>query len=163
MNIKEARTLAIKLMDKHLGTDREWKFKFDNAKVRFGRCSWGSKGKWVSISKHLTSLNDLAQVKDTILHEIAHALDVEERGFSNHDANWTRIAKSIGCNGERCYSSKEVKQPKAKYTVKCNNCKKEQPKHRKPRRTSSACGACCNKYNGGQYTDKFKLVYIQNY
>jgi predicted SprT family Zn-dependent metalloprotease len=162
MELTKTKNLANKLMDKHLGTNREWNFKFDSAKVRFGQCSWGGRGKWISLSKSLVLLNSEIQITDTILHEIAHAMDVEERGYSNHDTNWTRIAKSIGCNGERCYKSSDVIEPKAKYTVKCNNCNKTHQKHRKPKRNSSACGSCCNKHNGGRYTDKFKLVYVNN-
>ena len=164
MDLIRAKKLAEGLVKKHLGNAKNsWVFKFDNARKRFGMCQWGGGKYVVSLSKHLTLLNDEPQVRDTILHEIAHALDVEDRGYSNHDANWRQIALSIGCNGERCYSSKEVVQPQMKYTVKCNNCGNESKAMRQPRRSSNACGKCCRKYNGGEYTPKFKLVYIQNY
>lgn len=36
-------------------------------------------------------------IKDTVLHEIAHALDKEYNGYSSgHGRNWKRIAKRIG-------------------------------------------------------------------
>ena len=119
MDLIRAKHLAESLIKKHLGGgENNWTFKFDNARKRFGCCKWGGGLYTISLSKHLTSLNDESQVRDTILHEIAHALDVNDRGYSNHDANWRQIALSIGCNGERCYSSKEVVQPESKYTVK---------------------------------------------
>jgi predicted SprT family Zn-dependent metalloprotease len=164
MDLRETQKLAEGLIKKHLGNaEHRWVFKFDNARKRFGQCKWGRGQYIISLSKHLTLLNGIDQIRDTILHEIAHALDVEDRGYSNHDANWRQIALRIGCNGERCYSSKEVVQPESKYTVKCTNCENEFKAMRKPRRSSNACGKCCKKYNGGQYTPKFNLVYIQNY
>ena len=144
MDLREAQKLAESLMDKHLSDcENYWIFKFDNAKKRFGQCKWGSGEYVISLSRHLTLLNGVDQVRDTILHEIAHALDVNDRGYSNHDANWRQIALRIGCNGERCYSSKEVVQPESKYTVKCTNCNNEFKAMRKPRRSSNACGRCC--------------------
>jgi hypothetical protein len=39
-------------------------------------------------------MNDEAMVRDLVLHEIAHILAGPEH---NHDEEWVRIAKSIGC------------------------------------------------------------------
>ena len=51
-----------------------YRFKFDNAKRRFGQCSYTNKR--ISLSKPLSSnnLDNFFQINDTILHEIAHAL-----------------------------------------------------------------------------------------
>jgi predicted SprT family Zn-dependent metalloprotease len=165
MDLLEAQKLAEGLMDKHLSNgEHYWHFEFDNAVKRFGCCHYGGrKGYYISLSRKLVVLNDKSQVLDTILHEIAHAMDYEERGTSDHGPNWRRLALSIGCNGERCYSSDEVEQPEMKYTVSCNNCDHTYGKMRKPRRYSSACGKCCKKYNNGKYTPEYKLVYTQNY
>ena len=50
-----------------------YRFKFDNAKRRFGQCSYTDKR--ISLSKPLASnnLDNFFQINDTILHEIAHA------------------------------------------------------------------------------------------
>ena len=82
----------------------------------------GKKGYCISLSRKLVEINNESQVLDTILHEIAHAMDYEERGDTDHGTNWKRIAIEIGCNGERCYDLSEVKQPKMKYTTECGNC-----------------------------------------
>lgn len=164
MDLQRAQKLAKDLMEKHLSEgENSWRFKFDNAKRRFGCCKYGRGGYWVTLSKHLVLLNDESQVRDTILHEIAHAMDVNDRGYSNHDANWREIALRIGCNGERCYSSKEVVQPEFKYKTLCNSCGHTGKSMRQPRRSSTACGRCCREHNGGKYDPKFNLVYIANY
>ncbi len=165
MDLYSAQKLAEGLMDKYLSNkDHYWGFEFDNAVRRFGCCHYGGrKGYFISLSRKLVAINDEPQVLDTILHEIAHAMDFEERGDTDHGPNWRRIAIEIGCNGERCYTSSEVKQPEMKYTTKCGNCGKTTGKMRKPRRSSTACGSCCKKHNNGKYTDKYKLVYNQNY
>jgi predicted SprT family Zn-dependent metalloprotease len=41
---------------------------------------------------------------NTILHEAAHAIQFLTTGRSDHGPVWQRIAKSIGCTGERCMS-----------------------------------------------------------
>ena len=151
-------------MDKHLAkSENFWYFEFDNAVTRFGCCHYGGKkGYCISLSRKLVEINNESQVLDTILHEIAHAMDYEERGDTDHGTNWKRIAIEIGCNGERCYDLSEVKQPKMKYTTECGNCGNTNGKMRKPKRRP-ACGSCCKKYNNGKYTDKYKLAYNQNY
>ena len=163
MDINDAYLLAHKLIAKHLSDGKyRWKFEFNNAKKAFGSCQYGSNTHTIKLSRPLTRLNSVEQVTDTILHEIAHALDVEQRGFSNHDKNWVRIATSIGCNGQQYYYDKEVNTPLAKYTLKCNNCGHESDRHRKVKRTY-ACGSCCNKHNNGRYSDEYALELIQNY
>ena len=44
---------------------------------------------------------DDAEIEDTLLHEIAHAL-VGRR--HHHDAVWRAKAREIGCTGQRCHS-----------------------------------------------------------
>lgn len=43
-------------------------------------------------------------VEDTIPHEVAHVIDYLIRGYSNHDKHWERIAKSLGCSGNRTHN-----------------------------------------------------------
>lgn len=49
----------------------------------------------------MTFLHDEAEVRDTILHEIAHALVGPEH---QHDEVWRRTAVRIGSTGTRCVS-----------------------------------------------------------
>ena len=114
MDAETAYRLGRAKMDEH-GLQK-WDLMFDGAKSRFG-CCWHSK-QLITLSKSLIELNAEADVLDTILHEIAHALVTGRHG---HDRVWRRKAISIGCNGERCYSHKVI-QPQARYTAKCERC-----------------------------------------
>ena len=43
-----------------------------------------------------------------------------EEGYSAHDSTWRRIAKRVGCTGERCSSGSGVDKSKfMKWLVKC--------------------------------------------
>jgi predicted SprT family Zn-dependent metalloprotease len=164
MDIRKAKIMALTLIEKHLSDAKfDWQFEFNNAKRTFGQCVYGKKyGRpfhMIKLSKPLVALNDEEQVRDTILHEIAHALDVEQRGYSSHDYKWVSIARSIGCNGNRCYNVNDVEQPKSKYSLICNSCK---PAYRKPKR-KKACGVCCRKYNNSKYSEDYLLNLKQNY
>ena len=97
MNPAEAAKLARSLMDKHGITS--WTFKFDSANIRFGCCDWEKKT--ISLSLNMTAANSVHDVKETILHEIAHALVGRKHG---HDFAWKMKCLEIGCPCKRCYS-----------------------------------------------------------
>jgi predicted SprT family Zn-dependent metalloprotease len=120
-----AKHLANHLLNVHGLTQKGWKFNFDSAKKRFGVCCHGPKT--IGLSLPLTKLNTEEQVKDTILHEIAHALVGPQHG---HDNVWKRKCIEIGAKPERCYSSSEVTQPKMKYVATCGACGKVYQKAR---------------------------------
>jgi len=131
----------------------DWYFKFDTTKRRFWCCNY--KKKFISISHHLAKINDEKIVKDTILHEIAHALAWHSSG---HWKEWRKIAIEIWCNWKRCYWN-EVIQAKMKYTAKCNNCKKSFQVQRKRK---SACKECCVNFNLGKFSQKFMIIFEEN-
>jgi predicted SprT family Zn-dependent metalloprotease len=148
------------------GNQLGYQFKFDNAKRRFGCCNYGKK--FISLSMPLCSENlDKVdtEITDTMLHELAHAFCVHVYGIRNgrgHDYNWQHIAKQIGCNGERCFDSSNVNMPKAKYTLLCEKCGKQTPKHKAVRRVV-ACGKCCKEHNNGQFSYDYQLKLVTNY
>ena len=150
MNLTVAKILAMELMAKHGLIQNGWKFSYDNAKSRFGSCR--HRKKMITLSQHLVCLNDVDRVKNTILHEIAHALTPGHR----HDSVWVAKAIEIGCDGQRCYSLDETVTPQGRYIAICKGCKGEFHKHRKPRKMSS-CGKC----SGGRFNMEYKLEYIQ--
>lgn len=154
MELIEAQQLAKELMQQH--NVSHYHFKFDNAVRRFGYCNYSKKT--ISLSKKIVSLNDQATVKNVILHEIAHAMLGHGYG---HNATWVRTAKSIGCDGKRCYSRNEVSTPKLKYSVICTNCKGKWKRAKKPIK-GLACGSCCKKFNGGKYSKEFIFEIVLN-
>lgn len=63
---------------------------------------------------------DIDQIKDTVLHEVAHALTREVHGRGHgHDSYWKFIAQRIGCCGERTAST-GIKP--YKYIYECPKC-----------------------------------------
>ena len=100
MDLDRAARLARELMDGHGLTT--WTFAFDRARVRAGACHFGDRR--ISLSRVLTAAHDEAQVRETVLHEIAHALVGPRHG---HDAVWRARARAIGATGERCYAGGE--------------------------------------------------------
>lgn len=95
MDLKAAHRLAVTLMEQH-GL-QSWSFGWDRAVSRMGQCD-GRKRR-ISLSVQPTELRPEAEVRNTILHEIAHALVGTEH---HHDFVWQVKARSIGCTGERC-------------------------------------------------------------
>lgn len=144
--LKEVELYVIAQLKNH-GLN-EWKFKFDNAKRRYGLCNFRTKT--ISLSKNLVELNSLEESFDTVLHEVAHAIVGPGNG---HNKKWRNTAISIGCSGSRCHYA-ETAQPK--YTGECINCGRTINRHR---RTVIACSKCCRKYNGGYYSSKYQYIW----
>jgi predicted SprT family Zn-dependent metalloprotease len=137
MELFEAAKLATELMEQH-GLLPRWKFAFDRAVRRFGCCN--ERKRLITLSAHLTLLNTEQEVRDTILHEIAHALVGVRAG---HGHKWRRMASLIGCNARACYGN-EVHLPPTQFVGRCPSCGFEI--HRARRRRAS-CGKCDRKFN----------------
>lgn len=146
MKLIDAQTMAAELMAEHGLTEKGWRFNWDKAVRRFGACHYGLKQ--ITLSRALTELNDEAVIRNTILHEIAHAIAGNAAG---HGYLWKAHAIRIGCNGERCYSS-DVVEPEPKYTGECSNCGRVIKKHRRAR---LACGQCCKKFNNNRWSEEY--------
>mgnify|MGYP003350792872 FL=1 len=154
MNLLEAKQLAETLMYQHGITQQGWRFEFDNAKRRFGVCRYRSKT--IGLSKSLTALNEVGRVKNTILHEIAHALVGAGHG---HNWVWQRKAIEIGCDGKRCYSGEVTNTPESRYIAICPKCNHTHKRHKLSCRTkSSSCGKCSQ----GRYNEAYKLNWTLN-
>ena len=143
MNLQEAEKLAVDLLHEHGLLD--WHFKFDKAKRRFGCCNYTHKT--ISLSGPLTKIREPDMVRNTILHEIAHALVGRGHG---HDNVWRSKALEIGCNGNRCSSDARIK---GKWVAVCPS-GHEHYRHRRPKRLNASCGLCSPVYN-----EKYKLNY----
>lgn len=95
MDPDEAAGLGRRLLDEHgLGG---WTVVFDGAKRRAGVCRHAHRE--IGLSAPLTALHPEAEVRDTLLHEIAHALVGPQHG---HDEVWRATALRIGGTGQRC-------------------------------------------------------------
>ena len=101
------------------GTAGGWRFRFDHARRRFGSCRY--RQKLITLSRPLTILNPEEQVRDTLLHEIAHALTPGD----GHGARWKRKCREIGARPQRCYTDASVLSPPrrpAPYQYGCPAC-----------------------------------------
>ncbi|HEY2587403.1 MAG TPA: SprT-like domain-containing protein [Tepidisphaeraceae bacterium] len=96
-----------------------WSFRFDHAKRRFGSCQ--HRERTITLSRPLVLLNDVAEVRDTILHEIAHALTPGD----GHGPKWRAACRRVGARPVRCYSDHTVRspaRPPAPYRLGCGRC-----------------------------------------
>lgn len=95
MDLDDAHRLGERLLAQH-GLD-DWTLTFDRAKRRAGVTRFGART--IGLSAPLTRLHDEPDVRDTILHEIAHALVGPGHA---HDRVWQARARALGASPERC-------------------------------------------------------------
>lgn len=112
MELHRAAALADRLLGEHGLTG--WTFAFDRARVRAGACHHHDRR--ITLSPHLTRVHDEAQVRETLLHEIAHALVGPRHG---HDAVWRATAVAIGSSGQRCYAPGEEPAVPGRWQGRC--------------------------------------------
>ena len=150
MELEVARDLAFELMKQH-GLEYRYRFEFDNAKRRFGHCSY--QPRFITLSKHLVLLNDYETVKNVILHEIAHALVDSGKG---HNWVWREKASEIGCKFIGRFCDNDVITVPKNVVAKCAQCGNEVRKYRMPSRRKS-CAKCDNIFNE-KYLLEFKRL-----
>lgn len=143
----------------HPLTSLGWYFEFSNTKKAIGDCH-GTK-KRIRISEQFLRLS-MEALEDTIRHEIAHAIDYEIRGTSDHSYRWKRIAMQCGADPTRTKHVPPSARPAAKYTAKCPRCGTESQYHRRPKRRK-ACASCCRKYAGGRFDERFEFRFRANW
>jgi predicted SprT family Zn-dependent metalloprotease len=134
MDLPSAFTLARRLMDAH-GLSR-WELAADRAKTRAGSCRHADC--LITLSLELMSLYDEDEVRETVLHEIAHALVGLEH---HHDEVWRATARSLGCSGRRCVSV-DAPRSEARWSAECPAGHRTLG-HARPSRVK-ACKRCCN-------------------
>lgn len=139
-----------------------WTFEFNTRKRSVGRCN--STVKTIQISTWFLeqNLDKGTEWENTLRHELAHAIDCEMRGKSDHGRVWQAIAREVLCTAERCADGLTTTDKPSKYTLTCPNCGEETASHKK-KRSNSACSICCNKYNFGKFSPKYIVVQTQNY
>lgn len=144
MDISEAASLARTLMNQHgLG---HVPFRFNRAKSALGithflrdRVTGEITVKDIALSEHFVKLLPEDEIRDVILHEIAHALTPGH----GHDPLWKRKAREIGAKPNRCTAA----SARPEHSVKgvCPN-GHESGMHRLPLRVKS-CSKCSPKFS----------------
>lgn len=119
-----------------------WSFQFDDSLKRAGCCRFETKV--ISLARlYCLNVSD-DEVRDTVLHEIAHALAGPGH---NHDTAWKEKARSIGCTAERCHRA--VFAP-PRYIVSCPTCKWVEKTNLD--RSDSVCLKCHGPVKSRSYT-----------
>ena len=109
-----------------------WRIKLDHARRRAGQCDYTNKT--ISLSRLYVRHADIDHIRDTILHEIAHALVGRCHG---HDAVWRQKALEIGCTAARCHS---LSFARARWVMTCPNGCFSVERHRK--KSGLICASC---------------------
>ena len=92
---------------------------------------------------------------DTVGHETIHLWLWKIQHPSGHTAEFKRICAHIGVT----VWAKAMPRERTRYVYVCPACRCRVPRCRrfqKPR----ACGYCCRKHNGGQYSPRFRLILL---
>src|SRR6185295_7927278 len=98
MELELAERMALDLLSTFELSD--WTFRFNNSRRMLGICKAGKKQ--IEMSAAYVFQNEEAHVRDTILHEIAHALVGVEHG---HDDVWKEMCRLVGCSPKACDNS----------------------------------------------------------
>lgn len=133
------REQARELLDSH-GLSA-WEFGFNANVSRAGVCFYphAREPGRIELSVHFAAKNPDAEVLDTLLHEIAHALVGARHG---HDAVWRAKCRELGARPEACYGD-EVTMPRGRWRAACPTCAAEYDRHRRPPRADGwFCRPC---------------------
>lgn len=162
----KARTLMSSLGEAQLGRSLlslGWTIRFDRARRRLGICRWerrGRRARVISLSRFYAAEGGWAIMEDVVRHEIAHAIDYETRGTSDHGPIWKAIARRVGADPTRLYEGPDVPDDASKYVGICATCEKEHPFYRRVSRRH-ACPDCCRDHNRGRFSHRFLLRIVE--
>lgn len=153
MDHAAAELLARTLLTRH-GLPH-WGFAFDRARRRLGSCDY--RARRITLSLTLTVLNPETVVRDTILHEIAHALTPGAR----HGPAWRAQASAIGASPRARVGATEVTLPPSPYALVCDTCQARIDRFRQPR-SRYLCLGCYQRYRRGEGPPPTPLRFVRN-
>jgi hypothetical protein len=135
--LQEVRATADALITRYL--DASWSFAFDNAKRRAGLCDY--RAKRISVSRYLAARYDDETNRQTLLHEVAHAL---AGPTAAHGPSWKRTARALGYVGGTTHQG-ETATELAPWVGVCP-AGHVAYRHRKPMRATS-CVKCAPRFD----------------
>jgi predicted SprT family Zn-dependent metalloprotease len=103
-----------------------WSFRFNRSKVNMGLCKYGPRT--IELSVYFVERNSGEAIRDTLLHEIAHALAGRAAG---HGPLWKAMCRRVGAKPERL--SSEALMPVGRWRAVCGGCGALHHKHRRPK------------------------------
>lgn len=145
MDYLAVRDKAAQLMTQHGLTG--WRFSLNNRLRGCGVCYHGQR--LIQLSRHFVEHNTEAEIEETLLHEIAHALTPG----AHHGPRWEAQVMAIGGKAQRCATAETI-MPPGKWVGVCPGCgRRTKPRHR---RGVIACGRCCKRFNGGRFSANYR-------
>ena len=100
-----------------------WTFKFDYSKRSYGKCYPITKK--ITLSRYYCDIldNHIDDIKDVILHELAHALQQERHPHvcGSHGIVFRSICREIGCRSLGATNKSGI-LPKGKFQAFCPKC-----------------------------------------
>jgi predicted SprT family Zn-dependent metalloprotease len=129
--------MAGELMGQHGLSAAGWRFEWFRGRSVAGMCNYGRLAirlSWFLIMNPKVTVE--GDVRNTLLHEIAHALTPGHK----HDAEWRAMAQSIGCDGRRCHALGDLTHARWRLTCPCGACN-----FSRHRITARARGLVCKK------------------
>ena len=134
--------IANKLFEQHGLTDFGWRLEFRNYGHRIGCCYSGHR--IIALDAFYADNNSEANVLDTLLHEIAHAL---VGAHHRHGPMWKAMALRLGCIPKACSKTDILVRP-GKYQAICPTCARPFHKYRKPTHFTGYHCPYCGEQNG---------------
>jgi predicted SprT family Zn-dependent metalloprotease len=119
----------------------DWSFAFNRRKTQMGLCLYGVRA--VELSTHFVERNGPEVVRETLLHEIAHALAGRAAG---HGPDWKAVCRRVGALPERL--SWEADMPVGRWQAVCGGCGMLHHRHRRPKRMVGWYCAHCGPERG---------------
>ena len=155
--LNEVKILSTKMMKLH-GID-DWSFIIEEKKCPMGHADY--RNRLISLSKWHVVFSDMAEIRNTILHEIAHVLDYLSRGYSSHDKIWKKLFISIDGNGKRCGNiSYDVEKKLKKWIYICPNCGRTDYEYK--RWKEMGCYSCSAGFDDVDWYKNFALEWKLN-
>jgi len=140
MTRKSLRDLFADLQREHPEL-RGWTLVF-NKRMRsyLGRC-WYAPRREIHIAEWHRTQSPEAEVRDTLLHEVAHALAPV---WAGHGREWKRACVRIGARPQRCGAQGVANKhkPTPKWRVECQRCGRTFDRRKRPSRWSGHRHLC---------------------
>lgn len=148
MTTADVETLARELLAEHMpATADRWRIEWGDAKRLFGVCY--PRRRIIRFSRYLIVRASAAEMRNTVIHEVAHAIAGPGVG---HGAKWRRIERALGGNGDVRHS---IPQEVVDYKWR-TECPNGHTGYRN-RRDRVACGRCTDVFD-----ERYLLTYTPN-
>lgn len=137
---EQVSRLGRDLLDEH-GLE-DWQFRIATTIRTLGRCFY--KSRTIEFSANYLHISD-SEIRDTILHEIAHALSYLRYGEEGkgHNHLWRLCCKEVGARPQRLAPPTAKSSARPSYRIKCPVCDWSITRFRMRRRNFGAlCPKC---------------------